>query len=408
MPAASYEGHGGLEQIAGETFGQQVGYDPSVYNLYGYDPAVAQQQQWQQQFSQAQGAASSAQAAVAQFEAEHRDELNRYEGMSEKDKNDPFARTFHSGMGKEDWDKYDRLKQAAAQTQQAAQSAQQTFQEQMAGAGPTKFDTEQQRLLEASTAKQPTFEEMAGPYLSALEKSKAEMQGATGLYKTAAEGKGPSAAQDQYQSALDQAARAQMGAAGAMRGGALNQVSAQRDAALAAGQQEAQASSQSAALRAQEMQAAMQGYAQSAGQLGQLDLNTANMATQAGLARQQNMAKMQQFYESLRHQGYSEQAAMKQAQSQFDVTQALNQRQYDINLSNLQHGRQNEAGQAVMGMVQGGMSAAAQVGGAMLTGGASIPAQVAGKVAQGVTQGAMGSGGGGYGVGDTYHPTGNF
>jgi hypothetical protein len=406
MPAASYEGHGGLEQIAGETFGQQVGYDPSVYNLYGYDPAVAQQQQWQQQLSQAQGAASSAQAAVAQFEAENRDALRK--SAEHPDAQGPAAAITMGVLGPDQVKEYNRLKQAAAQAQQQAQAAQQTFSEQMAGAGPTKFDTEQQRLLDQSTAKQPTFEEMAGPYLSALEKSKAEMQGATGLYKTAAEGKGPSAAQSQYQSALDQAARMQMGAAGSMRGGALNQVSAQRDAAMAAGQQEAQAASQSASLRAQEMQAAMAGYAQAAGQVGQLDLNTANMATQAGLARQQNMAKMQQFYESLRHQGYSEQAAMKQAQSQFDVTQALNQRQYDINLSNLQHGRQNEAGQAVMGMVQGGMGAAAQVGGAMLTGGASIPAQVAGKVAQGVTQGAMGSGGGGYGVGDTYHPTGNF
>jgi hypothetical protein len=83
---------------------------------------------------------------------------------------------------------------------------------------------------------------------------------ALGLYQQAAMGNGPSAAQAQLASGLGQSIAAQQSAAASTRGG-FGLANAQHDAAMQAGQLQAQAANQAAQLRAQEQQAGMAGYA---------------------------------------------------------------------------------------------------------------------------------------------------
>jgi len=84
---------------------------------------------------------------------------------------------------------------------------------------------------------------------------------ALGLYRDAAMGKGPSAAQAQFQGSLDQSLRAGQATANSARGGALGLAQARLAAAREGGEMLSDATSKAAALRAQEMQAAMGGYA---------------------------------------------------------------------------------------------------------------------------------------------------
>lgn len=385
MPINTTEGHGSLEALAGRTTsGQGVGYDPSAFDLFGYDPAMDQRRAAQGRLGEAQDAAARAQAELTQWEAAERGYMKDwYEKDMAQMASDPriqeayargdtsWAKDAFSSMSLDKMRKYEELKKAVEEANAGAKAAQGTFEEEMAGIGPSKFDTEQQRLLDASQGK--SFEEASGPYLDALAKARGELEGATGLYGAAARGEGPSAAQSQFQSALDQSNRMAMARAGSMRGGALNQISAQRDAAMQAGQSEAEAASKSASLRAQEMQAAMQGYAQSAGMLGAQDQRTIGLQQQ----HQGQMQQQQRFYEQLRHQGFSEQAAMKQAQQQMDVANEWNQRRWEKEISDAQRDRSNAGWQTALGVAQGVGQAAAQVGGAMMTGGASLGAQAA-------------------------------
>lgn len=96
--------------------------------------------------------------------------------------------------------------------------------------------------------------------------ARGEQSTAVGLYRDAATGRGPSAAQNQFQSGLDASIRAQQSSAASARGGGVAMAAAQRAAMQNAGQIQAQGASEAAQLRAREMQAAMAGYAQASSQ----------------------------------------------------------------------------------------------------------------------------------------------
>lgn len=103
-------------------------------------------------------------------------------------------------------------------------------------------------------------------------------QGALGMYQDAAAGNGPSAAQAMHAQMADQNRARAVAMASQGRGGGL---SSQRDALTAGLAADTQAQQQAAQLRAQEQQAAMQGYAGLGMQMG-------------GQAQQQQAMQMQQ------------------------------------------------------------------------------------------------------------------
>lgn len=136
---------------------------------------------------------------------------------------------------------------------------------------------------------------------------------ALGLYNDAARGRGPSAAQAQFQQGLDRSLSGNMALANSARGGSL--ALAQGRLAAMAGNNQALAAStaQAAQLRAQEQQAAMAGYAGLSGQMRGQDINAAQFNAQMGMqGRALNDA---------RAMGYEDQAFRTQ-QAQLQAQQA--------------------------------------------------------------------------------------
>lgn len=111
--------------------------------------------------------------------------------------------------------------------------------------------------------------------------------GALGLYQQAATGQGPSAAQSLLQQGSEQARANAMAMAASGRGGGLG--GAQRAAMSAQMAGDAQAANAAAQLRAQEQQAAMQGYAT----LGMGMGDQALQQQQAMMGQQQGILGMQ-------------------------------------------------------------------------------------------------------------------
>lgn len=114
--------------------------------------------------------------------------------------------------------------------------------------------------------------------------------GALGMYRDAAQGNGPSAAQAQLQSGLDQSIAAQQSAAASTRGG-FGLANAQHNAAMNAGQLQGTAANNAAQLRAQEQQAGMAGYAGLANTIQAQQ--AANAQFQAQQQQQQRQANAQ-------------------------------------------------------------------------------------------------------------------
>jgi len=136
-------------------------------------------------------------------------------------------------------------------------------------------------------------------------------------------GKGPSAAQSQFQSGLDQSIASQMAMANSARGGGFAQAAARQAAGAQGALQRMQGVSQAASLRAQEMQSAM-GQLQSQGYniRAQDQTRSAQGAewedAQARLSDAQRARNdaTSQYYEGMRQQAYANQANMKQAGDQ--------------------------------------------------------------------------------------------
>lgn len=118
-------------------------------------------------------------------------------------------------------------------------------------------------------------------------------QQALGMYQQAAAGNGPSAAQAQLQSGLDQSLQAQQAQAASTRGG-FGLANAQHDASVNSGQLQGQAANNAAQLRAQEQQAGMAGYATTAAGI-QAQQSQNAQAAQAAQLNAQNAANTAQY-----------------------------------------------------------------------------------------------------------------
>lgn len=134
-------------------------------------------------------------------------------------------------------------------------------------------------------------------------------QGEAGdLYRAAALGQGPSAAQAQLRMGLDQATASQYALANSARGGALGLAGAQQQAQSQAALMAGQAAQQAAVLRAQEQQAGMAGYAGVMGQQRGQDLQAQGLDAQQ--AQYQAGLEMQQRGLNSTDQRFFEQQAM--------------------------------------------------------------------------------------------------
>lgn len=102
--------------------------------------------------------------------------------------------------------------------------------------------------------------------------SRGAQTGALGMYLAAAQGKGPSVAQDQLQAGLDASMRAQASMAASARGGGLAAAAAQRQSMINAGGIQSGAANAAAQIRAKEMQDAMAGYAAQANAIRSSDM----------------------------------------------------------------------------------------------------------------------------------------
>jgi hypothetical protein len=184
------------------------------------------------------------------------------------------------------------------------------------------------------------------------------------MYRAAAEGRGPSAAQAQFQSALDQTNRNAMSLANSARGGMTNRALAQGNAQQQAGLNNAIAASQSAALRAQEQQAAMEGLSRVGQAMRTGDLQRSEGArgwetAQAGFSDAQRARNDQadQFYQNLaigqRDRDY--QARLEEQRRRMaDGWQRFATKQ---TMENQRHNRSKEEIQMWGNLVQGGLGA---------------------------------------------------
>lgn len=170
--------------------------------------------------------------------------------------------------------------------------------------GPTMQSREQLAAQAAGRGPiQADFSQADQDFARALQ-ARGEQSNAVDLYRNAAEGRGPSAAQAQFQSNLDAALRNVGSTAAGARGGSMARGAAMRQALQQQGDMTLQAGAQSAQLRANEMQQAMQGYAGASGQLRAGDYGAAGqragMATgqaQLGLQSRQQNDQTSQFYQ---------------------------------------------------------------------------------------------------------------
>lgn len=161
--------------------------------------------------------------------------------------------------------------------------------------------------------------------------SRGDQRDALGLYREAALGRGPSAAQAQYQQAIDQQ-RAQAASMGASaRGTGPQRAALQAMAMQQAGLAGQQSAAGSAALRAQEMQAAMQGYGGMAGQIRGQDLQ--GMQQQAQMSQYQaQLEDSQRARNDQRQMGY-EQLAMNAENARREAQMRLQENQANLNMA---------------------------------------------------------------------------
>lgn len=139
-------------------------------------------------------------------------------------------------------------------------------------------------MAQENVANAGVMDPQMAKYLQAAQQSGKYSPEAIAMMQTAAQGGGPSAAQAQLQSGVDQSIRAQMAMAGA---GGFNPASL-RGAQMRAAEMQRTAVSDAAQLRAQEQQAAQAQYLQAAMQQEQMQRQSAMQA--AGLSLEQDVA----------------------------------------------------------------------------------------------------------------------
>lgn len=180
------------------------------------------------------------------------------------------------------------------------------------------------------------------------------------LYRNAAEGKGPSAAQAQFQSNLDAALRNTASTAAGARGGSMARGAAMRQALQQQGDMTLQAGAQSAQLRATEMQNAMAGYTGASGQLRAGDVGAAGQ--HAGMATNQAQLGLQSRGQNDQASQFYQGQAMDAGKAATDLSvarerdrRAANQSAAQLNLGIYENDKAGIAkvGNAIMGGVTG-------------------------------------------------------
>jgi hypothetical protein len=167
-------------------------------------------------------------------------------------------------------------------------------------------------------------------FLQAAQQGGANTAQSLDLLRAAAMGQGPSAAQAQMQTGVDQAIKAQMAAAGARGFNA----AAMRGAQMQGAEMQQAAVNQAAMLRAQEMQAAQQAFAQGALSQEEMARQAAIQAGQINL--QQDVARKQAIqdainaYQSGAGQFAGLNADIAKSQAQIDLQTALSNQERDL------------------------------------------------------------------------------
>lgn len=152
-------------------------------------------------------------------------------------------------------------------------------------------------LADAAQGRGPNYDAMGGSYNDLGLQARNSQQDALGMYRNAAMGLGPSAAQSQFQQGLDASGRQAMSMAAGARGGPMARAAAMRMGMQQSAGMNQMGAAQAAQLRAQEQQAAMQGYAGLGSQIRTGDMNAQQGYTSAGLQQRGANDAMTQFYE---------------------------------------------------------------------------------------------------------------
>jgi hypothetical protein len=405
--------------------GGSAGYDPNVYHMWGAPEG-----------SDAYNAANSAYAPLEgrmqalqhlkqlnstregqNWIGEHYDEFKQIAmeaGLSEKEMDS-------SRFGLVDVNAIEKKIQGLQPAYDEAKAAVDTAK---AGMGPDPFQAEMDRQMGMSTdfrnqAKEAQNREGVQMDRTDFDADRArELQARTGMTDTESTlrdwvaGKGPSAAQSQFQSGLDQSIASQMAMANSARGGGFAQNAARQSAGAQGALQRMQGVSQAATLRAQEMQSAMgqlqsQGYNiraqdQTRSAQGAQWADAQSRLTDAQKARNDLMSQyygnQAMGYEGMRQQGYAQNAQNLQAGDRARQQDIWMQRQYRQGMDKDKFDRDMLTAKLIAGIGSNVAAGAATVGAGMLGGpagaaaagaamGATAPATVAASGASNFTGG---------------------
>lgn len=404
MAEVTYDTGAGWDNLYYGT-GSSAGYDPGAYYLYGApendDAYNAANKTYQQTSGQVQALDQLKQMMSTdegkRWLSENLDsagELLQAAGL-------PSDMKEQLRFGLTDMDAVDRK---ISQVKPMAEAAAAKYEEAKAARGDDPFTAEVKRKMgladdyrsQATDAQGRTGVQMDRTNFDQDRARELEarqgMQQTEGTLRDWVAGTGPSAAQNQFQSALDQSVNTQLGMANSARGGAAALASARNQAAAQGAQQRMQGVAQAGALRAQEMQSAMgqlqqQGYnmraqdqtrsAQGAQwEDAQSRLNDAQMARNDLMS--QYYGNQAGNYEQMRQGDFARQAQMNQARDQARQNDVWTQRNYRKGMEDDQYQRDMFLAKAIMGGASGAMQAGAQIGAAALMGPAAVaPATVA-------------------------------
>jgi hypothetical protein len=312
---------------------QSVGQmDPSAFG-YGGGIQTPEQQALQGQHQQAQQANQQATQQLQRAQQQLQ--------LAQQAASKPF------------WNRSPEERAAVEQLPKLAMQMPQLMQRaQAAGAAFKDVDTKMQSAPSLAQSEADRYRGLAGAADQRGDvQGRADMQGAVGLARTAAEGNAPSVAQMQLRQGMDQANAQAAGMAAGARGGGGNLALAARQAQMQQGQNAMATNQQNAMLRATEMAQARQQYMQGAQGLGQMDL----------ASRQMNDAR-NQYYEGGLQRIYG---AQQQGMSGYQQQQAQNR-------IGIEQGNRGLADKRFSDQ-QAGTSAALQMGGRAAEGLLRIP-----------------------------------
>jgi len=403
--------------------GASAGVDNSAYYMYGapqgsgaYDQANAAYQS----AGQKQATAQQLQQLISTPEGrrwlqQHSSERDQMAEILGYDREALYS-VANNNFGTENLQK----KLAGDSTQWASQYEQASKARDAAKAemGPSPFETEVNRQMGLADDYRTQATDAQGRQAVQMDRTDfdadrtRELMARNGMLETESQlrdwtaGRGPSAAQTQFQSSLDQSINNQLGMANSARGGAAALASARNQAAQQGMQQRMQAVSAAGTLRAQEMQSAMQqlqnqGYnirAQDQTRTAQ-GAQWADAQSRLSDAQKARNDMMTQYYgnqagnyENMRQGAYARQAQMAQAKDQARQQDVWAQRSYRKGMEDDQFQRDTWLAKTIMGAAGGVAQGALAAGAGALTGGAAVPAMAAATVANSAASNFTGGG----------------